>query len=188
MELIHINNIHKKGKTMKKVVLVALALAGVSANSLAADDIEKAKPENTISVGYANSTVEVSGVELFDDAPGFSLKWRRDINESFGFITTFTHTSKSISGNGISLDLDYYSYMVGPTLRANDYFSVYGLVGLAQGEYSGFASADDDAFAYGLGMQVDLTKSVALDASYEKTEFSGDIEVSTWTLGVGYRF
>lgn len=168
---------------MKKAILGAVVLMAFSASAMAADSSQ------AISVGYANSSIEVDGYDFPDDGYGISAKYRSEFDNSFGVIGSFTYTNLSETYNGIGLDLDYMSLTFGPTLRANQYFSVYGLIGMARGEAEALGESDSDtAFAYGAGLQIDVTKNVTLDASYEFAGFSGDLDVSTWSIGVGFRF
>ncbi|WP_254413748.1 Ail/Lom family outer membrane beta-barrel protein [Vibrio furnissii] len=178
---------------MKTKILALLIL--VSSSSVLAYEKESIR-KNSIVVGFASGAIDISN-EKYDDSYGVSAKYRYEINSDFGVVTSLTYTGLSNSYVGYyggyyysgTLDMDYLSILAGPTLRANKYFSVYGMIGFANGTIdTGFYSNDDTAFSYAAGFQINPTDSFVIDASYEVTEFSGDIEVGTWSVGAGYKF
>lgn len=181
---------------MQKTYLSVL-LAGALALSFGA----QAAGESTISLGYAQSHVKVDGDSLNENPKGFNLKYRYEIDEHLGFITSFTYTTQSYDyylgrykvGDG---DLKYYSLTAGPAYRFNDYISAYGLIGFGHGKSSvnisfpGYYVDQDESktsVAYGAGLQFNVTPNIALDAHYEYSKL-GDFKVGTWTVGAGYRF
>ncbi|EOW9127468.1 Ail/Lom family outer membrane beta-barrel protein [Vibrio cholerae] len=179
---------------MKKL---SVSLAAVA---IAASISAYAEPQNNFTVGYSRSTVDVMNLEFPDNPQGFNIKYRHDFTSEYGIIGSFTYSGldeyyNSILGSS-RLILDYYSYTVGPTLRANKYFSVYGLVGAATGKasgdyniagYRGAESIDQTEFSYGGGLQIDVNENLTLDASFEYTKFD-EVEARTITIGAGYRF
>ncbi|EKO3451813.1 outer membrane beta-barrel protein [Vibrio fluvialis] len=176
-------------KTISKFAVLVAALASLSAN---AEDFKQ-----TVSAGYAHSSVEYLGYELDDDTGGFNVKYRMEFNEEYGFIISHTKTDYNKSGtySGVSIDasLDYMSFMVGPTFRANKYFSVYLMAGGAKGEAEasvssiGSAKESDTSFSYGGGLQINVTDQFVIDGSYEYSEFN-DVNVGTWVVGMGFSF
>lgn len=83
--------------------------------------------------------------------------------------------------------------MAGPSVNLGDRVNLYGLLGFSYGKVDAknswlTYSDNDNSIAAGVGAQFYITDNFAIDASYEYTEFSGDIEVGTWSVGAGYRF
>lgn len=183
---------------MKKVAILAAVASLLSANAFSYT--YEYQPKESITVGFSHSTVRFLGEKLDDNPMGFNLKYRKDFNSEYGLITSFTYSGMdknysqgSLSGN---LNLDYYSFMFGPTLRANDHFSVYGLVGVAHGKAtveissplaSASASDNETSIAYGAGLQIDVNENFTIDASFEYSKLN-EVKAGTWVIGAGYRF
>ncbi len=179
---------------------VILTSALLSTSAYANSDTLKEVKKYSISGAYAQSTLSMYGEDADENPSGLNIKFRARANETFGFIGSFTYTNLSESAysgyESANIELDYTSYLFGPTYRANKYFSAYALIGFASGtanvRYSGYGynlsgSESDSNIAVGAGVQFDITDRFALDASYEYTEFN-DLEVATLSLGAAYRF
>ncbi|MCG3743120.1 attachment protein [Vibrio cincinnatiensis] len=176
---------------MKKIALIA-AVASVFSTSVLANEIEK-KPVQVFSVGYANSSVEEYGYSLPDDAKGFNLKYSKTFENNFGLVGSFTYTNLDKTYYDANLELTYWSLMAGPSVKLGDRVNLYGLLGFSYGKVDAknswlTYSDNDNSIAAGVGAQFYITDNFAIDASYEYTEFSGDVEVGTWSVGAGYRF
>ncbi|HGJ5854401.1 Ail/Lom family outer membrane beta-barrel protein [Arsenophonus nasoniae] len=178
---------------MKKVLIaatVASVFAFMSANSYAVG-------ESTLSLGYAQSHAKVSGEKIDDNPKGFNIKYRYEIDNHWGVIGSFAYTHQGYNFyygkmKIADADIDYYSLNAGPVYRFNEYISAYGLIGLAHGKVEARAvgySADDSAtgLAYGVGLQFNPVKNIAIDASYEYSKLD-EVKAGTWMIGVGYRF
>ncbi|HGJ5854794.1 Ail/Lom family outer membrane beta-barrel protein [Arsenophonus nasoniae] len=179
---------------MKKTLVISSIISTVALISANAH----ASKENTISVGYAQSSAKLGvkggNIDLDDNAKGLNIKLRYEIDNNWGAIGSFTYTHKGYNFNGgyAKGDIDYYAWNVGPAYRFNEYVSVYGLVGIGHGkaEIKSPIYSDSDSetgLAYGAGLQFNPVKNIAIDASYEYSKL-GDLKVGTWMLGVGYRF
>lgn len=170
--------------------------------------------KHTISIGYAQTHVSGSlkdkylgeklpfslGSIFFPETNrlgGVNVKYRYEIDDMYGVITSFTTTSSSTEVGRNKKSIDYYSLSAGPSLRFNEYISIYGTLGLARAKYSlNTPNTKVDSYAPGLsgtlGTQVNVTKNVVIDASYElsKVKFKNDIDgkFGTWSVGVGYKF
>ncbi|WP_063655933.1 Ail/Lom family outer membrane beta-barrel protein [Candidatus Arsenophonus triatominarum] len=179
---------------MKKVLIastVASVFAFMSANSYAVG-------ESTLSLGYAQSHLKVGGEKIGDNNPkGFNIKYRYEIDNHWGVIGSFAYTHQGYNFyydkiKVADVDVDYYSLNAGPVYRFNEYISAYGLIGLAHGKVEVGAegdSANDSAtrLAYGVGLQFNPVKNIAIDASYEYSKLD-ELKAGTWMIGVGYRF
>ncbi|EJA7721899.1 Ail/Lom family outer membrane beta-barrel protein [Salmonella enterica subsp. enterica serovar Benin] len=172
---------------MNKITVAVLAC-------LAVGSIGVANASQTVSVGYAQTEVNVTHS---NQMPGFNVKYHwEDDNSGAGVIGSFAYTTKNDSNDYSSGKLTYYSVTAGPSYRFNDYVNIYALLGLAYGkieEENAYLRywESSTAFAYGAGVQFNPIENVAIDASYVYTQFSGDndnVGAGTWMLGVGYRF
>ncbi|MCK9782685.1 MULTISPECIES: Ail/Lom family outer membrane beta-barrel protein [Proteus] len=167
-----------------------LAISTLSFNVHAALD-------NTLSVGYAHSSIKVSDDKFDDNPKGINFKYNHEFDNDWGVIGSLTYTKLTYNYYGRwgkigSTEIDYVSLTAGPSYRFNDYFSAYGLIGLGHvNQDDKFYYSNDEysktSMAYGLGLQVNPIPNVAIDASYEYSKFD-DAKFGTWVLGVGYRF
>lgn len=172
---------------MKSKVLTAAVLFALSASSFA--DEKETPRDPVISIGFVQSSIEVGGYGFPDDAYGFNSKYRTEMNNSYGFIGSVSYSGLSKTYYGQGINLSQFSITFGPAFRASDRISFYGLIGLGMGYVeTGYGDDDDNSLALGAGAQFDITDQVVFDISYEKASYSGDIDVGTWSLGLGYRF
>ncbi|PQQ32551.1 attachment protein [Photorhabdus luminescens] len=182
---------------MKRTLVASVVAVGLSVFSFVAN-----AGEHTISGGYAQSHVKADEIKVNDEKldkkvdenlKGFNLKYRYELDNNFGVISSFTYTHKGIEPMpSVKADMDYYSLMAGPTYRFNEYVSVYGLVGAAHGKIKGEGSNSDlkynkTSVAYGLGLQFNPMPNWTIDTSYEYSKLD-DAKIGTWVVGVGYRF
>lgn len=178
---------------MKKAVLTTIIASALFATGIANAELK----QNTISLGYAQSHVKAGGESLDENPSGVNIKYRYELDDKWGVASSFTYTNQEYDyyfagskiGNG---ELDYYSLAAGPTYRFNDYFSAYGLLGVAHGRAEatilGYSdSSSKTSVVYGAGIQFNPVPNWVVDASYEYTKL-GDVKVGTWMTGIGYRF
>ncbi|WP_338804149.1 Ail/Lom family outer membrane beta-barrel protein [Xenorhabdus griffiniae] len=190
---------------MKKALLTSAIIAGLSISSFTAH----ASGKHTLSLGYAQSNInmQIEGnktknmKDLDKDPRGLNLKYRYEINDNWGFISSVTQTKLKINyyaahNRQLSVgneDITYRSLMAGPTYRFNEYVSAYALIGAANVEGKARLTAQPSvskkktAVAYGTGLQFNPTSSIAVDVSYEYSDLS-QAKAGTWTVGVGYHF
>lgn len=180
----------------KKTALATIVMAIVVNSSIAC-----AAGESTVSLGYAQGKLRLDkgnrkDIKL-DDAKGFNIKYSHEFSDVFGAIGSFTYTKLGYDYcfNNIKIgdaSFDYYSMMVGPSVRFNEFVSMYALLGVGHGKTKasvlGFGAKEEEtSLAYGAGMQFNPLDNIAIDASYEYIKFK-DVNVGSWVLGVGYRF
>ncbi|MEJ5113501.1 Ail/Lom family outer membrane beta-barrel protein [Erwinia billingiae] len=164
--------------------------------------------DHTITLGYAQSKVQD-----FKNIQGINAKYRYEWNSPLSIISSFTYLNGSSDGhysnvnNTIYPDVDvkYYSLAVGPAYRINDFFSLYGLVGVNYNKvnYSydlekfglGNSSSTSDNkstnLMYGAGVQINPWNNLAIDVGYEGSRVKDggtDYAVNGFNVGVGYRF
>lgn len=171
---------------MKKIAClsaVACVLA-VSAGSALAG-------QSTVSAGYAQG--DAQGV--VNKAKGVNLKYRYEWDDSqLGAIGSFTYLEDSQTNDGLYTKGQYMGFTAGPAYRLNDWASLYGVIGLIHGKYTGNETDgsernhnDDYGFTYGAGVQFNPLQDVAIDVGYEQSRIRS-VDVGAWAVGVGYRF
>ena len=184
-------------------LLVLASTLGFSANIFA--------QEQTISLGYAQSKVQDLGT-----IRGVNAQYRYEWNEPVSVITSISYMQNNVDEKFTDYAGDYYernaklknySLLAGPAYRFNEMVSVYGVIGLnhikAKGDYlwvnndaqntarRGSISESSTDFAYGLGVIVNATANISLNAGYEGTKVKLDSDkysMNGFNLGVGYRF
>lgn len=184
---------------MKYRILALAILASVGASSLAIADSQ------TISLGYAQSKVQD-----FTNIHGVNVKYRYEWSSPISIIGSFTYMSGSDNlfdadswGNthyDDRAELKYYSLLVGPSYRLNDYVSFYALGGVSKVKFdlsqnyrhSNYTYTEDSSdsktsFAYGAGVQINPTENIAIDVGYEGSKIE-DVKINGFNIGIGYRF
>ncbi|EDS7032443.1 Ail/Lom family outer membrane beta-barrel protein [Salmonella enterica subsp. enterica serovar Oranienburg] len=217
--------------SMKKIAIVSgLVLAACSGMAYASAG------DSTLSVGYAQihshglkdavksdrdfAAAYGGRMDDYSDPRGVNIKYRYEFDDHLGVITSFTYASKTFEGGASSLGSGnfyegedkgrYFSGMIGPAWRFNDYVSVYAMAGVAYSKLSSdlaeyqpitksdgtssrkrVASWDDSSdhtsFAYSAGLQFNPWEHVAIDAAYEGSG-TGDWHTNGFIVGIGYKF
>ncbi|WP_445493414.1 Ail/Lom family outer membrane beta-barrel protein [Photorhabdus sp. SF281] len=180
---------------MKRTLVASVVAVGLSVFAFAAN----ASGESTISGGYAQSHAKFNGEKTDDNPKGFNLKYRYELDNNLGVISSLTYTYLGYDyyrgGRKVAeSDMDYFSLMAGPTYRFNEYVSVYGMVGAAHGKVKNSDYVDSisgskskTSVSYGLGLQFDPMPNWTIDTSYEYSKLD-ELKIGTWVVGVGYRF
>lgn len=186
---------------MTKLSLAVLLAAGLASGAALAEN-------HTFSVGYAQSKVQD-----FKNIRGVNLQYRYEFNSPVSFLGSFTYM-KGDEDQNYYIDNDsihnhveakYYSLMVGPAYRFNEYVSLYALGGVARTKAEGnttwknygdnyvarsSVSEKSTSFAYGAGVIINPTENFSINAGYEGTtaDLNGDVSLNGFNVGVGYRF
>lgn len=184
-----------------KSIAMALCCSGllVSAGALA--------DKQTVSLGYAQAKVE-----SFKNLRGVNAQYRYEWESPLSIIGSFSYMQGDdsyserveafgdISGYDVKTKVKYYSLLVGPAYRINDYVSLYALAGMAHTKvkdstdyltgYSESDNADKTSLAYGAGVTINPTDNLAVNIGYEGTrvKFNDNVTVNGFNVGVGYRF
>ncbi|ENN8379063.1 outer membrane beta-barrel protein [Providencia rettgeri] len=190
---------------MKKYGAVLAVVTGCLVGNAAQAD------NQTVSIGYAQSKVQD-----FKNIRGVNLQYQYEWDSPLSVLGSFTYMKASeghTAGSSIfgtpaqykkDTDAKYYSLLIGPSYRLNDYISLYGLIGAAHTKentdervgnntYSRKESysSNSTSLAYGLGFSVNPTDYLVMRIGYEGTESKHNgktHDVNGFNIGVGYRF
>ncbi len=192
---------------MKKTVLTLVVLNSILASSAVLAD------NQTISLGYTQGKLQ----GLKKDMEGINLQYRYEWDSPVSIISSLTYMDgrqstifyeKSEFGTSDSYqrkDSKYYSLLAGPAYRLNNYFSIYGIAGIAQtrsslkkkSEFEGLILGTNahyyksTSFAYGAGILINPLKNLSINIGYEGTSARLDNHahsVDGFSVGAGYRF
>ncbi|MBI6222077.1 outer membrane beta-barrel protein [Proteus mirabilis] len=96
--------------------------------------------------------------------------------------------------------MKYYSLLVGPAYRINDYVSFYAVAGFAHTkaedkttyltQYTEEMSQSKTSFAYGAGIQFNPLENMSVGLGYEGTrvKYNDNVSINGFNVTVGYRF
>ncbi|WP_174889229.1 Ail/Lom family outer membrane beta-barrel protein [Candidatus Williamhamiltonella defendens] len=193
---------------MKKTLIYSVLAMG----SMVGISSANAELENSVSVGYAWSSLGVVNeknnlIKTNKDAgpKGINLKYRYEIDNQLGIITSFTYLRKKedLSGKigpadiNYSLNFNYYSLLIGPTYRFNEWVSGYAALGVVHSkvkETGKFIDIDEkfdnkkNGFAGMIGVQVNPMPNIVIDGSFEYAKSVYGKKAKVWSIGLGYRF
>lgn len=187
---------------MKKAILSTLLLSCALIGNAQADN-------HSVSIGYAQSKVQD-----FKNIRGVNLQYRYEFDAPVSLLGSFSYMKGDKSqkdhfyGHTIKdqVDTEYYSVLIGPAYRVNDYVSLYALGGMAHVKADGKSSwiwpngvlateasvfKSSTSFAYGAGVIINPIKNVSINVGYEGTKADlagGDYSINGFNIGVGYRF
>lgn len=176
------------------VLLLALTTALLSVGAAAGGPV---KGTSSFTIGAVQSDIA-----LIDDAgiAGFNMKYQFEPDGSrIGFLGSFTYASGSdrisqSNGPSTKIDATYFSLAAGPSYRLNRFVAIYGLFGFAgaDAEVDGGVSVDDYfAPIFGAGVRLNPTRSIVIDAHYEKAGIQSDrkhVDGDTYSVGLGVQF
>ncbi|EJH2172688.1 Ail/Lom family outer membrane beta-barrel protein [Salmonella enterica] len=159
-----------------------------------------------------------SNIDRYKNLNGFNIKYRYELTEEWGIISSFTYAQESFDGNyhlnessdkyyasSGHIKSRYLNIMAGPTYRFNDYVSLYGMVGVANNRIEGSYDKNDHGY-YGSVISYDHENNVqrATNASYslgmqtnpfDNVVFdvayegsAGSLRTNGFNVGLGYKF
>ncbi|WP_174891107.1 Ail/Lom family outer membrane beta-barrel protein [Candidatus Williamhamiltonella defendens] len=193
---------------MKKTLIYSVLAMGSMVGIASAN----AELENSVSVGYAWSSLGVVneknkdlGVNKDAGPKGVNLKYRYEIDNQLGIITSFTYLRKKedlslkigAEDGNYSLNFNYYSLLIGPTYRFNEWVSGYAALGVVHSKVKenstrGSAGIKFDnkknGFAGMIGVQVNPMPNIVIDGSFEYAKSVYGKKAKVWSIGLGYRF
>ncbi|EFO1585832.1 Ail/Lom family protein, partial [Escherichia coli] len=182
----------------------------------AATPASAAEHQSTLSAGYLHASTNVPGSDALN---GINVKYRYEFTDMLGVVTSFSYANakdeqkthySDTRWHEDSVRNRWFSVMVGPSVRVNEWFSAYAMAGVAYSRVSTFSgdylrvtdskgkthdvlTGSDDgrhsntSLAWGAGVQFNPTESVAIDIAYEGSG-SGDWRTDGFIVGVGYKF
>lgn len=189
-------------------VMVILAAAGTPATA--------AEHQTTLSAGYLQAVTDIPGNR---DLKGVNVKYRYEFTDSLGVITSLSYAGgkdrqmtyySDTQKHEDSVRTHGFSVMAGPSLRVNDWFSTYAMMGVSWSRVSFFSGdytkvTDDKgeahdvltgsdgsrrsntSLAWSTGVQFNPAEFVAIDLAYEGSG-SGDWRTDGFIVGIGYKF
>lgn len=197
---------------MKKLPVSIFLLTMFSSGALFAQN-------HTVSLGYAQGRV---GDNIIDTLRGINLQYRYEFDYNLSIVGSLSYLTHDYNESVIddyhkvrgSADTKYYSFLVGPGYRINNYFSLYALAGFAHTKadvkvkghytYSGkLVSRHYDSNstnpAWGAGVLINPTNELSIYVGYEgsivkigdnKFNFNGHnkFTYNGFNIGAGYRF
>lgn len=188
---------------MKKHALIAMALAAVTT----VGTVGAAHADDTrFSLAVGPAWTSVDGLKG-DTLSGVNLQYKFEWKESrVGLVGGFTHTGHSSSkytidglpGSRVDADFSYTSFTVGPSFRFNKYVTLYGQVGVGQGEIEindaqapgyqvSYAEHDGEtSLVYGIGAHLQPDRHLFLNLYYERGGML--VDTDTYSIGLGYMF
>ncbi|MEQ4924612.1 Ail/Lom family outer membrane beta-barrel protein [Proteus hauseri] len=187
---------------MRKQLLSALFITSIISipTVQAHDDIKLGK--STLSAGYAQIKPEGQ-----NPMHGGSISFRQELNQQFGLVVTGTYAQKEYDFDKPAkeilknVDTRYYSVMAGPTLRLNDFISVYGTAGISQIQMKNIHGKDikqekikKNAFSWGAGLMINPVEMVSISIGYENSRYKikqisdNRMVVDGFVANIGYRF
>lgn len=187
---------------MKTKLLSTLFITGLLATSSAYAQNEIKFGKTTLSAGYAQLKMEGQ-----NPMHGGSLSVRQELNQQVGILTTATYAQneydldKPVKKVLRDINARYYSVMAGPTLRLNDFFSVYGVAGISQIQFKNISDKDitqskikKNAFSWGAGIIINPTEMLSMSVGYENSRYkmneltSNRLVMDGFIANIGYRF
>lgn len=187
---------------MNKKLLSALFIIGLSSASYvnASDNLQFDKV--TLSAGYAQMKIE-----HLNPMHGASFSFRQELNQQLGIIATVTYAQNEYDLDSpiqkvlTDINTRYYSVMAGPTLRLNDFISVYGVAGVSQIKFKNIDTSTfsktqikKNAFSWGAGLTINPIEMLSISVGYENSRYKmNELEdnkliMDGFITNIGYRF
>ncbi|HEC5300563.1 TPA: Ail/Lom family outer membrane beta-barrel protein [Enterobacter asburiae] len=151
---------------------------------------------------------------------GMFIRYRYEFTDTLGIIGSLSYAQQDGSTKGeinnsatkqsyrnkFRVTGDYFSSLVGPAWRLNEYVSFYGMAGVSfkhfrdermarlysdntiVSDVSSNDSSTKTSMAYSLGAQFNVYQHLVIDAAYEGSSGGGDWKTNAFTVGLGYQF
>ena len=183
----------------RKVVIGCLLSSFFMTSANASED------NHTFSLGYAQSKIQ-----YFKNIRGLNAQYRYEWDSPVSVISSVTYMKTEVKNNlpqgnfaprlYEKIDFKYYSLLVGPAYRINDYVSLYALAGLAHTENnyqetyllrcSEENKVNTTSVAYGVGVVINPLENVSVNIGYEGTrlKYNESVAVNGFNIGAGFRF
>lgn len=182
---------------MNKILILLISSAIFSSTSFS--------QESSLTLGYAQS--KIKKFNTYNDLRGVNLKYSYEADNYVGVMISLTYQgSLTKFDNRINDTKDYLKFnnlslLVGPVYRLNDYFSIYGLVGMGQtnvklkayriaGQYQKEKLKSTQP-VYGMGVIIRPMDHLAMNIGYEKSTANladEKFKFNNFSIGLGYRF
>lgn len=183
---------------MNKKQLSAIFIANLLAFSSVHAEDKITLGKTTISAGYAQ--IKMAGqVQMHGGV--FSI--RQELNSQFCILATTTYAQnkydldKPINTFFKDVNTRYYSVMAGPTIRLNEFISVYGTAGMSQIQFKADASEvkkfKKNTFSWGAGLIINPAQMLSVSLGYENSRYKfkdpdNRIVLDGFIANIGYHF
>lgn len=178
---------------MNKKLLLVICIANLFTVSSAYANKNKLDGKTTISAGYAHIMIENS-----DPMYGGAFSFHKEVNSQFGVLTSINYVQGNFKERNLPNKIigHYYSFMIGPTLRLHDMFSIYAIGGAGKFtlEYDKKTLINKTALSWGVGVMVNPTETIVASLGYQHSRFSIEkpcdmkFSIDGFIASVGYRF
>lgn len=183
---------------MMKIAFITSALVAM----LGVNTLANAQDHHSVSLGYAHNKLSGDGDSI--TMKGVNVKYRYEWDNPISLMTSFSYLSgkkdiKDDEGDFLFTDTaKYYSLLVGPAYRFNEYVSAYTLLGAnyfrLKAKYDDATSenTNNTSVSYSAGFQINPVDNFVIDISYEGGRPKGfnnkSFNSNGFAIGVGYRF
>ncbi len=125
--------------------LCAVILSAVVWLVAAGTPASAAEHQSTLSAGYLQTHTDMPGS---DNLNGINVKYRYEFTDALGLITSFSYANaedeqkthySDTRWHEDSVRNRWFSVMAGPSVRVNEWFSAYAMVGVAYSRVSTFS-------------------------------------------------
>lgn len=175
---------------MKNVkMLISASLLSVACASAVAEDIY-------VGVNYMDGSLEIMD-SIDADLPSLVVRAGYNLND---FISAEVRggfgvgQEDSVAGSGVDFELeDFYGTYVLVKAPSHSSVTPYLVAGFTRAEFKasttfGSDTGSENDFSYGVGADVDLTETIALNAEWIQYISKGDVEFGGPSLGVAMSF
>jgi putatice virulence related protein PagC len=150
---------------------------------------------HTLSLGYAQTKIE-DNLKI----RGVQTQYRYEFDSPLSLVGTLSYQTGDDKFEDFDeigqIDVKHLSLLAGPAYRINEFFSVYGVIGLANTKVDSslISTTDYDkyelsetALAYGAGLILNPTSQTAINVGYEATKID-DTKFTGFNISFGYKF
>jgi len=175
---------------MKKLLKVSVvAIMALATQSYAAGDLaphaDKKVSTTPWYVGAGMVGAKVSSSNCEDITYGMMLKSGYVINDYVSVEARALKTNWAYEGAKV----EHVGAFLKPTYTVDRGVKLYALAGYAKTSFGNRKDFSDTGFAYGAGVDYDLTKELTLFVDYENLLSDADVyDINAFTLGVDFKF
>lgn len=187
---------------MRKAHLLSIAVTGVAAWLVVADEVMAADLGPYVGAGAGIYTLSLDDDEFddFDDNAAFGrLFGGMRVTDNLAIEADYQKLAKTrddLFGADVELDATAWGLSVRPILPITDFIDLYGRIGWAWYDVEAKASLlgtrfriddSDDDFTWGAGVDINLGQSLSLRGDFSRIEIE-DTDLNLISAGIFFRF